>query len=155
MKKRVICITLLLIWMGVIFWFSSENGEASSKQSGKITNGIVKMVDKVFDLNMSEQGIMQTVSALGRIVRKSAHFLEYALLAVLAFLTIGSIWKVSNPVRFAGTTGFVFLYAVSDEIHQLFVPGRVGCFQDVMIDTSGGILACIIILFVTSCRTRR
>ena len=38
----------------------------------------------------------------------------------------------------------VFLYACTDEFHQLFVPGRSGNFRDVIIDTSGGVLSAIL-----------
>jgi VanZ family protein len=45
------------------------------------------------------------------------------------------------------TVVFVFFYACSDEIHQLFVLGREGAFRDVIIDTVGGITLILINLF--------
>ena len=46
---------------------------------------------------------------------------------------------------------FCFLYACSDEIHQLFVPGRSGMFTDVLIDTGGavtGMLVSMLLMFI-------
>ena len=47
-----------------------------------------------------------------------------------------------------------FLYASSDEIHQLFIPGRSGQFTDVLIDTSGG-LAAILVVMAAAARIRK
>jgi VanZ family protein len=69
------------------------------------------------------------------LLRKLAHVAEYALLGALL-------------VRALGASGAAFglgvLYAISDELHQVFVPGRVGSPVDVAIDATGvalGILA--------------
>ena len=45
--------------------------------------------------------------------------------------------------------GVTFLYACTDEFHQLFVPGRAGRFTDVLIDTTGGIIMLLFIALVT------
>lgn len=42
----------------------------------------------------------------------------------------------------------VFLYACTDELHQAFVPGRACAFTDVLIDTSGGALAMVLIAMI-------
>jgi VanZ family protein len=76
-------------------------------------------------------------------LRKVAHAAEYAVLGGLL-------------LRATGRTGFAFLlgtlYAVSDEIHQAFVPGRMGSPLDVAIDVLG--VVCGILLW-QSIRTRR
>ena len=54
------------------------------------------------------------------------------------------------PVLAAG-----FLYAVSDEIHQIFVPGRSGEPRDVLIDTSGVLIGICLVRFHFSLRERR
>ena len=62
------------------------------------------------------------------LLRKIAHAAEYAVLGALL-------------ARATGRAGLAFvlgsLYALSDEIHQSFVPGRVGAPLDVAIDTVG------------------
>jgi VanZ family protein len=61
-------------------------------------------------------------------LRKIAHAAEYAVLGALL-------------LRATGKTGLAFtlgaLYAVSDELHQSFVPGRLGSPLDVAIDAAG------------------
>ena len=70
------------------------------------------------------------------LIRKLAHFTEYAILYVLVFrATKNKIWGVL----------FAFFYAITDEIHQLFVPGRNGSARDVLIDTAGAVFALTIL----------
>jgi hypothetical protein len=64
------------------------------------------------------------------LLRKSAHFAEYA---VLGFLLLRAV-----RLRVAALTAGV-AYAISDEIHQYFVPGRYASAWDVLLD-SGGVL---------------
>lgn len=84
------------------------------------------------------------VHLIHHLLRKCAHLTEYALLAWL-------LWRaVRKPVRNDSRpwswreAGFVvmivFLYASSDEIHQIFVPTRTPLVSDVFIDTSGAML---------------
>lgn len=72
------------------------------------------------------------------VLRKLAHAAEYAALGALL-------------VRATGRSGLAFalgtLYAVSDEIHQTFVHGRMGAPLDVAIDAIG--VACGVILWQT------
>lgn len=69
--------------------------------------------------------------------RKGAHVFEYAVFAALLF----RLFAVHAPERIleSALLGAVvaLLYAMSDEIHQLFVPGREGKITDVLIDTLG------------------
>jgi VanZ family protein len=80
------------------------------------------------------------------VVRKCAHFIEYMILALLAFNLIKLYFNIKQVVIL--TIVFVFLYACSDEIHQLFVLGREGAIRDVVIDTCGGIVLVLIKLGV-------
>lgn len=73
------------------------------------------------------------------LVKKGGHMLGYALLAWLFFRS----WQGSRPRNRAYTLAFLssVLYAVSDEVHQSFVPGRHARVTDVLIDTIGILLA--------------
>ena len=71
---------------------------------------------------------------------------EYAILTLLGFLTFSFLL---GRGRFLIPIGVTFLYACTDEIHPLFVPGRAGKFTDVLIDTTGGIIMLLFIALVT------
>jgi len=72
-------------------------------------------------------------------VKKSAHFLEYTVLFLLWYRAIGN----KNPFQ---AIVFSLVYAFTDEIHQLFVPGRTGRLQDVGIDFSGMLISAFLIV---------
>lgn len=76
---------------------------------------------------------------LDLLVKKSAHFLAYALLACL----VQRAWWPGQ-----GSWGWALwvtaVYAISDEYHQTFVPGRFGSIGDVFIDISGGLTALLL-----------
>ena len=133
--------------MGIIFYYSSQNGSLSANMSGKITNFTIQLFIKNYaDLPLNEQSnIYKNVSYL---IRKIAHFSEYAILAMLLFFTMRSFTK---NYLYIHTISFVLscLYAVSDEFHQSFVADRLPLFKDVLIDSLGSLtmllfIACII-----------
>ncbi len=67
------------------------------------------------------------------IFRKIAHALEFG---VLAFLYTKSFVPTKNTHRLL-VAGLSVLYAITDEVHQSYVPGRVGAWTDVVIDSAG------------------
>ena len=95
------------------------------------------------ELSKQESGffVVRLAEALGLdedlvsfIVRKGAHFTEYLLLGISLFLTVRDLVK-KECFRFPWVIGAV--YAVSDEVHQYFVPGRSCEMRDVVIDACG------------------
>lgn len=143
-KKRVWLI-LTAVWMAVIFSFSAKPADESSKESlfvGKVVGRI--FVDGFEDMSKEEQEAF--AEKINYPVRKTAHASEYAVLGFLLFQTAAA-WKWFGERKDGAglkRTGGAWLigtgYAVSDELHQLFVPGRACMATDVMID-SGGVLA--------------
>lgn len=53
------------------------------------------------------------------------------------------------------SVAIVFLYAISDEFHQYFVPGRSSEIRDVLIDTTAGVVGVIVYVFVERLVYRR
>ena len=133
MIKRTIYLILTIICMITIFMFSSEDGEKSQSTSDKAFADVI--VDKTISIfpNSNRDNVMDIVSF---IVRKSAHF---TLFAILGFVLFGFINTYSLELRkkIIITIIIGMLYAISDEIHQLFVPERAGQIRDVFIDTLG------------------
>ena len=148
-KKRLFLFIPVILWMMVIFWFSANNGAESSSQSARITYGIAAAVDKVFHLGMTEQQRMQMSEGMTFIVRKTAHFSEYLILALLVRTALARCFvKLKPGVQYAVTLVWIFVYAAMDELHQYFVPGRCCSIWDVFIDTAGGITGILIVMVV-------
>ena len=70
-------------------------------------------------------------------VRKAAHASEYALLGILVFGVARK--KEMTKRQMLCAILVTVLYAASDELHQLFVPGRSCQLRDVLIDTAGAV----------------
>lgn len=128
--------------------FSGDNASASSNKSGRVTKTAVETFVKDYD-EMPPAKQHTILDKAEHIVRKLAHYSIYTLLGFLASLTVGKRRLFSK--KSLGVIAFCFLYACSDEIHQLFVPGRAGMFTDVLIDTGGaltGMLISMAVLFI-------
>ena len=141
---RIVLILIVAVWMGFIFYMSSQNADISNEASGRA----VRFVEKVFfpdwaELPAEEYELRHL--PLTYLVRKMAHFTEFFLLGVflsLVFLTFRIPWKF----RFLPAFLIGVLYAVSDEWHQTFVDGRAMEAFDVLIDSGGvflGVLAAL------------
>ena len=87
-----------------------------------------------------------TTSDLGQlnfIIRKLAHFTEYAVLTTLGYW--GWVKGIGrSPQQSLQIALFVsILFAMTDEVHQRFVPGRTSLVTDVLIDCLGASLAAL------------
>ena len=143
MKKRIILWILVILWMGVIFTFSSFNSSESSKQSKGIINFFIKNVIEIFDKDLTETEELELVSTLHTPVRKLAHFSIYLVLGILVSLLLKTYSFTTKNIILLSIL-ICFLYACSDEIHQLFISGRSGEFKDILIDTCGSSVGIII-----------
>lgn len=113
--------------------FGASSDTLSAQRSSRIIAPIVRWLWP----HMPATQVEQIVFA----VRKGAHFTEYAVLAVLLWHALWKPrWGDQRPWSWH-VAGFVLLwtglYAVSDEIHQAFVPLRTGSPWDVMVDMVG------------------
>ena len=129
----------LVLWCVVIFMFSANNADESNKQSNAVFNTVIEFVNPVYDS-------LDTTAQAEYIIRKLAHFSEYALLGILAFINLAMVKKLGYRGLFAAV--FSCIYASSDEIHQLFVPGRAGQVRDVLIDTSGAVAGILLAILI-------
>lgn len=132
-KKYVINLLLIVIWMIFIFLMSNQPAETSDSQS----LGIISILSK---LGIDMSGIFGDIANF--IVRKCAHFLEYMILGFLIINLIKEDLKIKYIILIV--IGGVFLYACTDEFHQLFVYGRDGNLRDIFIDTSGGTVSALL-----------
>jgi VanZ family protein len=71
------------------------------------------------------------------VFRKIAHALEYYVLVLLLSRAFRGSFRSGVLELYIYPAVLSFLYAISDEFHQSFVPGRIACAQDVLIDCIG------------------
>ena len=148
MKKSKILIitswTAVILWMLVIFCFSAQNADQSSGTSGGFAKFLAKILYRDFNIiDKPSQDIL--INKCQFIVRKTAHFTVYATLGILTNTAV-RISKFKFPHLIALV--ICLAYAVSDEIHQYFVPGRSCELRDVYIDFSGSVLGIILISII-------
>lgn len=117
---------LLFAWMVVIFLLSNEVADTSSGRSDLIVN----ILTTSLNVSWSEQ-------ILTFLTRKAAHIIAYFILGVLVYVVMKT-YKLSAKHVILLSIALTLAYAVSDEIHQLFVPGRSGELRDVLVDTIAG-----------------
>src|SRR3954451_21395307 len=132
----------VILWMGVIFYLSHQPATESSELSTGITKIIVKSVEEV----TPHKGI--DIGSFNTMVRTNAHFFTYLVLGIL----------VINTLRKSGVHGYrsmgialliCVLYAVSDEVHQIFIPGRGAEVKDVLIDSAGASVGVLMYLVIS------
>lgn len=156
MRKKIIYSILFILMLIIIFTFSSQNGEES-------LNLTINGIDKVVNITNNKENIVDSnktsnnetninkkenkeslIDKLIKPVRKSAHFIEFMILGIITSLLLKS-FKIKNIYLILISLLFCFIYACTDEIHQLFVIGRTSSFIDVLIDTSGSFTGIMII----------
>lgn len=176
--KKTISIALIIIWMAVIFWFSSMPGdESNTKSKSTIKEAIETIIprkkekkaeetisNEVNEISQNTQSQNQTkittnpetkdanttqiqqnqkeeqlIEKLNKPLRKCMHASVYFVLSILIFNCLKT-FKISGWKTVTIPIGIAFLYACTDEFHQLFVDGRTSQFTDVLIDIFGAIL---------------
>lgn len=146
MKNKIIKIIMwlfVLIMIIIIFLFSNmSSGSSNSKSKEIIRSGIV-LVDKTFNIKMSDIEITKLVNELNYPFRKICHFMEYFILSLLLVISL-KLSNVSVKNTIIITIAFCFVFSLSDEIHQMFIVGRSPMFIDCIIDTFGSCLLCFV-----------
>ena len=138
MKKvkvlRIFLIILIVLWMWLIFSFSSQDGGESSGLSRKVVEFFVKDPE--------------LVNKIEPYARKIAHFSEYGLGGIL-FISLFSTYNWTDRRKITTSILLGAWYAVMDELYQLMIPGRSGALKDVYIDALGvatGVIGMLIII---------
>lgn len=139
--QRGLMLCSWLAWMGLMFYFSTKGWGGQETQSG---------LEKILSLvpSIRAQFSHTDLGQLNAVVRKLAHFTEYAILTLLGYFA----WSVSlgqsslQAIRYALLCSIVF--AISDEFHQLFEAGRTSLVTDVLIDCLGASVVALVLQWV-------
>lgn len=144
MVKKVVFWILVIFCMTAIFAFSAQRADASDELSLGVTERLIEFIRLVKTLpvfsNVDAEKLASYVQYANHIVRKLAHFSIFACLGISVYnLMVAYGIKRIRVVLYASAV--CLLYAVSDEVHQLFVPGRACQLKDIIIDFCGSFSA--------------
>ena len=146
--KRIIKTAWFIIVMCAIFYFSNQSGDESVALSDSLANSLLNYI---YDLaSRHPNGITSHLLNINTFVvllewfsnniRNIAHFSEYFILFISAY----ECFK-EYPIKKIILVSIIFciVFACLDEFHQLFITDRLGSFNDILIDTSGSLCACL------------
>ena len=138
---------LIILWMIIIFLLSNQKAQDSKQLSNSF---ITKTIINIYEMKhgkITEEKKIEIKENYSFIVRKAAHFTIYLVLGLLVSLVlIGKNLNIKQIIIYGVL--ICMAYAITDEIHQIFVSGRSGEIRDIIVDTCGstvGILLNIII----------
>ena len=132
----ILSAVLVITMLCVIFRFSAADATHSSHLSEGVCIRLVRELNSVFPEQFPKEKLVKVAEAIEYPIRKCAHFTEYAVLGFFTYKAVSCDVKDRKKAVLIAqliSTG----YASTDEIHQLFVPGREGKVFDVMIDSCG------------------
>ena len=142
--RKIIKLLLVIFWMALIFSFSSDSADISTKKSDGV---IIKTVELFLDKDLSAKEEEKWISYFVVPVRKGAHFFIYLILGIL-IINFFNEFLIFDKKLILLAVFLSFLYACTDEIHQLFVSGRSGQISDVILDTIGAFTGIMIYKFI-------
>jgi len=125
-----------IIWMSVIFWFSTDLFSADN--TGSLLSNVLSFI--------YPGATRELFDSIHFCVRKAGHLTVYAVFALLLFRAFRSGAHARWRPRWAlSSLLIVFLYALLDEYHQTFTRHRTGSIYDSLIDTSGAATALVLL----------
>jgi len=148
--KKFIVIMLVILSIGGMYYFSSQDGKVSGSQSQVVVNIIDKVRDKVTLKNQKLIKVqtkvydkLRKIGTKSYIVRKIAHFIIYGLIGISLLLFI---YIFSKKLILSSIMAFILsiTYACYDEYRQISIPGRSGSIKDVFIDSCGALTGIVL-----------
>jgi len=142
-----------ILTAGIIFFFSSQKGDDSRSMSDDITLQLAEFLQPGLG-ELSSRERHSYLALISTLVRKNAHFCEFALLGfnLMGFMRFRDLKMPRLRCRL-WAWGLATAYAVTDELHQLFINERAAMVIDVLIDSAGGLagtVALTVFLFLLS-----
>ncbi len=153
MQKKIFKLVILILWMVLIFFFSSQLGDETNSLSMAVTKTIW---GNHLAVQLGIDQWMEDVAGWNHFMRKLAHFILYFVLGILVCFYMLRGRKQIGIGRVILAWVLCIVYAASDEMHQIFVSGREPSIFDVMLDSGGSLLGivCFISVFMVYRRYR-
>lgn len=129
--------------MILIFTLSDQQADDSTKLSDGVIEKTIGNIYKTTHKNIEQNELVKIKEKYTHITRKTAHFTIYLILGLFVGLLLKEYNLETKKIIIYGII-ICMLYAISDEIHQLFVSGRSGEIKDVLIDTCGSTVGLLI-----------
>ena len=147
---RIILIAILLADMIFIFSNSAQNATSSASVSQSITEKVAPIILPNYR-EMNEEEQKQAVLSLDAILREIAHMLQFVPLGFALYLLLHTFSEQiqSIKLKLLITISYGIFYAITDEIHQIFSPGRAFEFFDIFMDTCGVVAGCAAAVILT------
>ncbi len=151
---RLLYFVFMLSVMGVIFYFSHQDGEVSKEVSKQVVSNVedakheIKKEEKAETVEEKPEfhltdivyillGIILSVTKLG--IRNFAHIFLYWLLGIAVFLVLKDEKRISRKLCWGILV--CLIYSIFDEVHQMLIPGRDFQIQDLLMDAVGYMVA--------------
>ncbi len=136
----------VIIWSGSLFFLSSQTASESTRLSGEMIRMLLSFFQPEF-LQMTALQQTQVVASLQHIIRNAAHFGSYFILALLCMIAVRQ-HQINLTWKAAITVVLCLGYALTDELHQLFVAGRAFELVDLCLDLGGTLLGLAVMLVI-------
>lgn len=152
-KQAKIFLILSIICMSVIFFFSNQPADTSENTSKGIVSTFIDMFN--LDEGKTEEEKTELINQLNKIERKLAHYTIYLVSGVLLFPVVKGIRKKEDIKTVLISIAIGATYAITDEIHQIFIEGRTCLPTDVLIDTLGVTTGVFIFMLISKCINKK
>lgn len=145
-KRRLVFSVLAVLFACLIFAFSARDGDESTGDSYEVGMAFGTIVHHDFH-DWPEEERLAFAEKVDHPIRKTAHATEYA---VFAMLLVGAWYEAKRKKAFNMLIPWLCAtgYAATDELHQLFVPGRSGQVSDVLLDSFGAAVGIAVVTLV-------
>ena len=144
---------LLILWTSFIFYNSLQTASRSLEQSGFFVDLFTNMVRILYGGAIPQKILGYIELRLVDDVRSLAHIFEFFVLFVLCYIAFLSMAKIQKHISAAFIYGLAVV--IMDETIQIFVDGRGFQIKDILLDSTGMLLAFLSILLVLYLRTVR
>lgn len=147
---------LFILWVSMIFYFSSQPPDISHSQSKRAVK-IIGTINEIFDITdtklytkienqVKSFWFTNRYKTTHAVVRKSAHFGIYFLFGMIS-CAFGFIYTNKILIAFLMGINLPVTIAVLDEFNQGFV-GRTSTLNDVIIDGAGAFSGTVVVMFL-------
>lgn len=129
-KKLIICAVILIVWITIMLLLSSQNGAQTAQVSSGLSLWLTKLIFR-------DAATYENYCFVHMFMRKAAHIFLFAVMSALVAEIAVCFENVKPLLCAAAAVGTASLFAVADEWHKLFIPGRHYDLFDVLLNIIG------------------